>query len=103
MELETIIILQVILELVTLVAFFVLVYNVSAIKNKIESQDDVPQFMEKAKEEEFLGNIDKAKEYLLKSKFRLTKIEGNPYLPELSSYKDQMMKLIDKELSKINN
>lgn len=102
MNLETIIILQAILELVTLIAFFVLVYNVSAIKKKIESQDDVPQFMEKAKEEEFLGNIDKAKEYLLRSKFRLNKIEGNPYLPELLSYKEQVIKLIDEHLAKLN-
>jgi hypothetical protein len=61
------------IQIVTLIMFFIMVGNISTIKNTILKFGDgetVEYLIYKADEETYIGNTDKAKEYLLRAKHK---------------------------------
>lgn len=59
-----------VVQLATLIVFFVLAFNVSKIKDSIVKPYSGKQYLSMADEEKYIGNKDKAKEYLMRAKYR---------------------------------
>lgn len=67
---EEAIIIGAIIQIITLTVFFVMASNVSKIKKHIDPDKRAGiRYFEMAQEEIYLGNKEKAKEYLLRVKF----------------------------------
>lgn len=62
-----------IIQIITLIVFFVMASNVSAIKKEMTKTLSLDQYIDKSNEEKFIGDIVKAKEWLLRAEYSLLK------------------------------
>ncbi len=101
---EVAIIVGAIIQMITLIVFFVMAHNVAKINKKLQSQAFVRNYMEMAEEEKSIGNNAKAKEYLLRAKYRCGKTHSFDLI-ELTdgecSVKDNAIVKIDELLSEL--
>lgn len=58
-------------------------------------------FFDMAAEEKYIGNKEKAKEYLLRAKYQAYKLATHIYMYEFSLVNDQVMENIDKEITEL--
>lgn len=59
------------LQLVLWIVFFVMAWNISTIRREVSySHEKASQYLEMAKEEIYIGNKEKAKEYLLRARMQ---------------------------------
>ncbi|MFA6335082.1 MAG: hypothetical protein WCX48_05920 [Bacteroidales bacterium] len=72
-EINVILVIAAIIQLVTLVVFFVMASNVSAIKNELKKEFSSTDYIEQSNEEKYVGNKAKAKEWLLRAEYNLQK------------------------------
>jgi len=99
-DLDSILILAAIIQLITLIVFFVMASNVSAIKKEMTKTLTLDQYIDKSNEEKFIGNKAKAKEWLLRAEYNLLKEKeevrkmSSEYM--LESNLSNVNKLIDK-------
>lgn len=102
---ETIIIIGVIVEVITLIVFFVMVSNVASIKKSL-CNTSAEEYMRMAGEEEFIGNKTKAKECLLRAKYKFSFCEGEAwkgveYEGEEYESTEEIIAVLDKKISSL--
>lgn len=98
---ETIIIIGVIVEVITLIVFFVMASNVASIKKNL-CNTSAEEYMRMAGEEEFVGNKLKAKEYLMRAKYRYEVAKETYYLPNgLECDRRVIIAQIEKKISEL--
>lgn len=68
-ELQTILIIGAIINIIVLIVFFVMASNVSKILKHLTKRNNYTNYLDLAAEEIYIGNKEKAKEYLLKAEF----------------------------------
>lgn len=97
---ETIVIIGAVIQVITLIAFFVMTYNVMVIKKLLSKEEkNINYYIEAAAEEEAIGNIDKAKEFLNRAKYQCNKSEAY-YINGLEP-KQHFIERIDAQLAKL--
>lgn len=72
-KLSVILILAGIIQIITLIVFFVMAGNISAIKKELTKSLETNDYIEKSNEEKFIGNKEKAEEWLLRAIYHLNK------------------------------
>jgi len=70
---STISVIAIIISFITLIVFFVMASNVSAIKREMEQELSFEDYIDKSNEEKYIGNKVKAKEWLLRAEYKLIK------------------------------
>jgi hypothetical protein len=75
--------------------------NVSKIKKRLVTDLQGKRYYEMAQEEIFIGNKDKAKEYLLRAKYRYEVLEEPYFLDGESVVRSIIVQKIDKQLSEL--
>lgn len=102
MELLSIIpVVAAIVQIIILVVFFVMAKNVSEIKKNINRKPSIKEYLDMAGEEKYVGNKEKAKEYFLRAKYHTEKLGIQTYIPEFSTYANQIINKIEKEISEL--
>lgn len=102
-EISVILILAGVIQLITLIVFFVMAGNISAIKNELTKSLETNDYIEKSNEEKFIGNKEKAEEWLLRALYHL-----NIRLEEIKQDKEEeyvkiCLKPVNKKIEKINS
>lgn len=69
----TVVIITAIIQIITLIVFFVMAANVSTIKKKLINKYTMEQFIERSNEEKYVGNLESAREFLLRAEYQLMK------------------------------
>ena len=72
-DLQTILIVGAIINFIVLIVFFVMAGNIAAIKKEFTKSLDINDYVEKSNEEKFIGNKEKAEEWLLRALYHLNK------------------------------
>lgn len=90
-----------VIQLIFLIVFFVMASNVSKIRKHLVAELQGKRYFEIAQEEIYIGNKDKAKEYLLRAKYRYEVMEENYYVNGELSPPSIIIKKIDKLLSEL--
>ncbi len=85
-----------IIQLITLIVFFVMGFNIEKIRRELEVVSG-QRYMEMAEEEKYIGNKEKAKEYLLRAKYRF-EIKRDKHPEYILS---AIIPVIDKKLSEL--
>ena len=62
-----------IISIISLIVFFGMASNVSAIKREMEQELSFEDYIDKSNEEKYIGNKVKAKEWLLRAEYQLIK------------------------------
>lgn len=93
-----------VVQVISLVVFFVMTANVSAIKKDLLKELYYPDYIEKFEEEKYLGNKEKAKEWLLRLDYKLQKESKEVTNGEYSEYyKDARIEQIKQQIEKIDS
>lgn len=105
---DLLIIITAILNLIMIICFFVLVANVSKIKKALYRDEDYYDLLEKADEEEFIGNIMEYRELLLRAKWKIQKrlkflASDVPVINNDRAYLEEKIAEIDAKLNNIKN
>ena len=95
-------IISAIIQAVTLIVFFVMAANVSAIKKDLVKELYYPDYIEKFEEEKYIGNKTKAKEWLLRLDFNLQKEMNEVKTSQHGDYyKEEHIKTITKQREQV--
>lgn len=70
---DTVLIIAALIQLITLIVFFVMAANVSKIKKELQKELSYDDYIERYEEEKFIGNKQNAKELLMRLYFKLQK------------------------------
>jgi hypothetical protein len=66
-----------IVSIITMIVFFVMAANVAKIKRTLDrAEPAIPRYLALSEEEAYIGNREKAKEYLLRTKFHISKSDA---------------------------
>lgn len=98
---ENVIILAAAIHLATLIVFFVMASNVSKINRKLHGESrKYPgiEYYKLAQEEMYVGNKDKARDYLMRAKYQYEVKKEPYYLSDGSSDNSKIIAKIDKQL-----
>ena len=85
-----------IIQIITLIVFFVMAGNISKINKRIASISG-EEYLRMAEEEKYIGDKEKAKEYLLRAKYRF-EVMGDVH----NEWKDGIKLSADEIATKIN-
>jgi len=98
---STVMIIVGIIQLITLIVFFVMASNVASIK-KMMRATSASSYINLAGEEAYLGNTSKAKEYYLRAKYKYDS-DQEKYLDTngIDRGKEVGMKIVDELIAKL--
>lgn len=89
-----------VVQTVILVVFFLLANNVAEIKKQLNRRPTIKEYIDMAAEEKYIGNKEKAKEYLFRAKYQLENIKESLFIPGLGWNKEAVSN-IEKLLSEL--
>ena len=98
---NTAIIIVAIIQIITLIVFFVMASNIGKIKNHLLHKASGDDFLAMASLEEYLGNKEKAREHLLRAKYRIKTSENEEEWDATTGKYENRLDKIDKKLSEL--
>lgn len=101
-ELYDMLIIAAIIQIITLIVFFIMANNVSKIKKILRKEFSFDEYIEMSNEELYVGNTTKAKELLLRAEYPLQKVLKRIELDTINEYESEKKEIAEK-MKKIQN